>query len=51
MASNKYTLQDALRRQLRKSEKRPTKESEKLLFSDLKALLDTLEGQELVDAL
>ena len=50
MASNKYTLQDALRGQLRKSEKRPTEESEKLLFSDLKALLDTLEGQELVDA-
>ena len=50
MASNKYTLQDALRGQLRQSEKRPTEESKKLLFSDLKALLDTLEGQELVEA-
>lgn len=51
MASNKHTLQAALRGQLRKSEKRPTEESEKLLFSDLKELLETLEGEELVDAL
>ncbi|MDE0397430.1 MAG: hypothetical protein OXL96_06465 [Candidatus Poribacteria bacterium] len=50
MASNKYTLQDALHGQLRKSEKRPTEESEKLFFSDLKELRDTLEGQERVDA-
>jgi len=50
VASNKYTLQDALRGQLRKSEKRPTEESEKLFFSDLKELRDTLEGQERVDA-
>ena len=50
MASNKYTLQDALRGQLRKSEKGSTKESEKLLFSDLKALRDRLAGPERVDA-
>ena len=50
MASNKYTLQDALHGQLRKSEKRPTEGGEKLLFSDLKELRDTLEGQERVDA-
>ncbi len=50
MASNKYTLQDALHGQLRKSEKSPTEESGKLLFSDLKELRDTLEGQERVDA-
>ena len=50
MASNKYTLQDALLGQLRKSEKRPTAESKTLLFSDLKELHDTFEGQERVDA-
>ena len=50
MASNKYTLQDALFGQLGKSEKRPEKESKDLLFSDLKELRDTLEGQERVDA-
>ena len=50
MASNKYTLQEALHGQLRQLEKRPTKESKELLFSDLKELRDTLEGQALVDA-
>ena len=50
MASNKYTLQDALRGQLRKSEKGSREESADLLFSDLKVLRDTLEGQERVDA-
>ena len=50
MASNKWTLQDALHGQPRQLGKRPTKESKQLLFSDLKELRDTLEGQERVDA-